>query len=400
MLTYAIGFIQTMQLLCFALVFLLMALQDRDNRTIRWTAFAYLAGLIGVLLQLGQHLLPRWASHGLVMEAAPIAYACIHVGIIHFVRRGERTRWISAALIAVGLPFYLLWSSHPAQMVYSCILSNLILGLQASLTAWLLLSTRDPETLWPRSALATFASLYAAVEYARVAVLLTTGKPASFVTPWIAVASGMVYIVSVMPLAIVWMTNTRLHAHLERESTSDPLTGVLNRRGIEVAAQHELARYARAHQEFSVIVFDIDYFKHFNDTFGHAGGDLVLRDTSTLFKSLLRDTDSLGRLGGEEFVLLLPDTPLCGAERLVERLRLTLQAQTFQLPGRAARITSSFGITSSFDRADLTWDTLLNEADQALYAAKRAGRNRAELHSLRSPSLHPAFEAVHEMQGA
>ena len=395
MLTHAIGVIQTAQLLCFAIIFMLMVLKDRGNRTIGWIACAYLAGLVGGLLQLGHRILPDWAPLGLFMEAAPIGYACLHAGIAHFVGRGARTRWIPVALIALTLPLCLLWS-NPAQAVRGETLTDLVLALQTSLTAWLLLSTRDLETLWPRRVIAGFLSLYATVEYTRVAVFLLTRKSPDLAANWIAVPSGIVYVVacSVLPLAVIWMIYARLHARMKHDSTSDPLTQLLNRRGIQAAGEHELARYVRSRQEFSLVLFDIDYFKHLNDTFGHVAGDLVLRETAALLQSLLRDTDRIGRLGGEEFALLLPNTPVRGAELMVERLRLTLQIHTFQLAGRTARITSSFGITASAARTGLTWDTLLNEADQALYAAKRAGRNRAALHPADSSDGYPSASTM------
>jgi len=384
MLTQAIGVIQIGQLLCFAIIFLLMAFKDTGNRTIRWIAAAYLTGLAGGLLQIGHGILPNWATLGLLMEAAPIGYACLHAGMVHFAGRGARTRWIPVALIALTLPLCLLWSNS-AQVIRGEALAGLVLAIETTLTAWLLLSTRDRDTLSPRRAAAAFLSLYAAAEYARAAVFLHARTAPA---PALEAGGGIVsvLVVSVLPLAVLWMIYARLHGRMEHNPTSDPLTRLLNRRGIQAAGEHELARYLRSRQEFSLVLFDIDYFKRLNDTFGRAAGDLVLRETAALLQSLLRDTDCIGRLGGEEFVLLLPDTPARGAGMLVERLRLALQTHNFQLPGRTARITSSFGITSTAARTGLTWDTLLNEADQALYAAKRGGRNCAELYQPTAPS--------------
>ena len=344
------------------------------------------------------NILPAWASLGLFMEAAPIGYACIHAGYcqLHRPRRSHPLDLPSPSSPA-AFPFYLFWSD-PAHLIYSETLADLVLALQTTLTAWLLISTCDSETVWPRLAIASFASLYAAVEYARVAVFLLTGRTPNLAAPWVEIASGMVYVVScsVMPLAIVWMMHERLHAHMDRQTTSDSLTQLLNRRGIQAAGQHELGRFSAGGQDFAIVLLDIDHFKRLNDTFGHAGGDTVLRETAALFQRILRDCDSIGRLGGEEFVLLLPRTSPQSASLLVERLRLTLQVHSFQLGDRKTRVTSSFGITSTQGRSHLTWDTLLQEADLALYAAKNAGRNRAESFRikspspLRSPALQPA----------
>ncbi len=381
MLTYAIGFVQNIQLICFAIVFVLMAAKDRDNRSLSWLALTYVSGLVGGLLQLAAHLLPTWLSLGLSMVWTPVGYACIQAGIICFVQRGRRTRWIPIALICASLPFYLLWS-HPALMNKSATLQDFTLSLQAALIAWLLLTTRDPETAWPRRVMGTFYSVYAAVELGRVAIYVFTGKMPDHVAPWVEIASGIVYVIScsVMPLAFIWMMNARLHAHMGRQTILDPLTQLLNRRGLQEAGDRELARFLRGAHDFAVVLLDIDHFKRLNDTFGHAGGDIVLRGTAALLEHRLRDGDIIGRLGGEEFVLLLPNTSPDEAKLLVERLRAALEKRVFQLGDRQTQITSCFGITASQGRRTLTWDTLLNEADMACYAAKHAGRNASRFY--------------------
>jgi diguanylate cyclase (GGDEF)-like protein len=376
MLTYAIGFIQNTQIASFFLIFVLMAIKDRTNRSIRWLAYTYTAGLMACLLQFASPYLPTWASTGLSMVAAPIGFACIHACIVDFVGRGRNTRWIPVAFVVVSLPFCLLWSD-PAHYGRILTIIDFVLTLVPPLTAWLLLTARDSETLWPRRTLAAFLLLYAAVECSRVIVYVATGKTADLSAPWIEIASGMVYVIScsVLPLAIIWMMNARLHAHMERQMISDPLTQLLNRRGLQNAGEVELARYRRSNQDFAVVVMDIDHFKRLNDTFGHPGGDTVLCAISALLRSQLRTSDTIGRLGGEEFVLMLPSISSGKAKQLVERIRLAIESHSFPIGNAHANITSSFGITVSDGRKDLTWQTLLNEADVALYAAKRAGRN-------------------------
>jgi hypothetical protein len=95
MLTYAIAFIQNIQLASFALVFVLMAASDRTNRSLRWLAYAYVAGFAGGIFEMGGRFLPNWISVPLATLAAPVGYACLHAGIVHFVHRGARTRWVS-----------------------------------------------------------------------------------------------------------------------------------------------------------------------------------------------------------------------------------------------------------------------------------------------------------------
>jgi len=381
-LTYAIGFALDVQLACFATVLTCMALQDRANKSLRWLAYGYISGFAGAILEMGGHWLPHWLSMGVFMEAAPIGYGCFYTGIAHFVRRGVRTRWLCLLMILAGLPFFLSWS-FSGQMSASAALQDAILAMETALTAILLFNTSDRETRWPRRTMAAFLAIYSAVEFARVAVFLVTGEMPSQVATWVENASGMVYVVScsVLPLAFIWMMNARLLVHLNRQSMIDPLTDLLNRRGLQAAAGVELARYARTGHDLAVVVLDLDFFKLLNDRYGHTGGDAVLCEFSVFLRAMIRETDIAGRIGGEEFVLILPGLGPITALATIERLRHAVADHPFQLGSRLTRITASFGITVAGGRKDLTWDVLQREADLALYAAKREGRNLARMFS-------------------
>jgi diguanylate cyclase (GGDEF)-like protein len=380
-LTYAIGFVQDVQLTCFAIVLTCMALQDRTNKSLRWLAFGYVSGFCGALLDLGGHWLPHWLSMGVFMEAAPIGYACFYTSVAHFVRRGIRTRWLCLLLVLGALPFFLTWSvTH--HMGASATLQDAILALETALTALLLFTTSDRETRWPRRTIAIFLSVYSTVEFARVAIFLITGKMPAQIAPSAEIANGIVYVVScsVLPLAFIWMMNARLLVHLNRQSMIDPLTELLNRRGLQAAAEVELARYARTGNNLAVVVLDLDFFKLLNDRYGHTGGDAVLCEFSVFLRAMIRETDVAGRIGGEEFVLILPGLDADTAVSAVERIRLAVADHGFQLGSHLTRVTASFGIAVSAGRPDLTWNVLQHEADKALYAAKGAGRNVSRLY--------------------
>jgi diguanylate cyclase (GGDEF)-like protein len=384
-LTYAIGFVQDVQLTCFAVILTCMALQDRTNKSLRWLAFGYISGFAGAILDLGGHWLPHWLSMGLFMEAAPVGYACFYTSAAHFVRRGIRTSWLLLLIVLGALPVFLLWSV-PAHMSASSTLEDGILFFETALTAILLFSVSDRETRWPRRTISAFFAVYSAVEAVRVVIFLVTHKMPGQIAPSAEIASGIVYVVScsVLPLAFIWMMNARLLLHLNRQSMVDPLTELLNRRGLQAAAEVELARYARTGHELAIVILDLDFFKLLNDRYGHAAGDLVLCEFSVFLRSMIRETDVAGRIGGEEFVLILPGLGPITAFSTIERLRLAVSEHSFQLGSRHTRITASFGIAVSAGRKDLSWETLQHEADLALYAAKRDGRNMARLYD---PSL-------------
>lgn len=376
MLTYAIGFVQNVQLTCFAVILTCMTLHDRTNRSLRWLALGYVSGFAGAVLDWGGPWLPRWLSLGLFTEAAPVGYACFYVSIAIFMQRGLRIRWLCAVMIAAALPYF-LYCAVAGHMDRSATLQDLILAIETGLATLLLSIAADPETRWPRRAMGGFLAVFSLVEFARVLIFLLTGRMPDRVAPWVEIGSGIVYVVScsVLPLAFIWMMNARLLVHLSRQSMIDPLTELLNRRGLLAAAEIELARYARTRENFAVVVMDLDFFKRVNDQFGHAAGDAALCALSMFLRNSVRETDVVGRVGGEEFVLVLPGTPRHEAEIVVERLRLALSQHVIPLGSRQVRLTASFGIAVTAGRIPLRWELLQREADLALYAAKRAGRN-------------------------
>nr|WP_300989080.1 PAS domain S-box protein [Thiocapsa sp.] len=158
---------------------------------------------------------------------------------------------------------------------------------------------------------------------------------------------------------------------LNRLATTDMLTGIRNRRYFEQTVANEIARAARYDEPVSLLIFDIDHFKRINDTHGHLVGDQVLVELTRLVGDHLRASDLLARWGGEEFVILIPQCGLNEARQLAEKLRLLIAGETFSGVGC---ITSSFGVADY--RPPETADAWLDRADQALYDAKGAGRNR------------------------
>ncbi len=168
---------------------------------------------------------------------------------------------------------------------------------------------------------------------------------------------------------------------LERLAREDMLTGLLNRHSWNEAADTELSRLSRHRRYGSVIYMDLDYFKKVNDTFGHAAGDAVLKEVGLILKAGVRRPDLVGRYGGEEFVLFLPESDTKGAAEVAERLRADLEAAVIVSGEERILITGSFGVAGSLVTSGLNLETLVNQADKALYGAKHAGRNKVNFHS-------------------
>lgn len=166
-------------------------------------------------------------------------------------------------------------------------------------------------------------------------------------------------------------------ADVEQQARTDQLTGLYNRRHFDEEFGKVRARAQRATlpEPCSLVIADVDFFKKVNDTYGHDGGDAVLKAVARTFRDRVREVDVCARFGGEEIAVLLPSTPLAGALELAERLRLALEAQVIRHAGRDIRVTASFGV-ASFPETARTWESLFVGADRALYEAKRSGRNQ------------------------
>ena len=166
-----------------------------------------------------------------------------------------------------------------------------------------------------------------------------------------------------------------LERELHRLAVTDPLTGASNRRHFMASAFMETERAIRYDAPLSVIMLDIDFFKRVNDTYGHAIGDEVLKKVVEAARTTLREVDILGRIGGEEFAILLPETPIRRASAVAERLRRAVSGIIISVPDGSLSVSASLGVAER--QADETvFDLLLGRADRALYRAKEAGRNR------------------------
>jgi diguanylate cyclase (GGDEF)-like protein len=167
-----------------------------------------------------------------------------------------------------------------------------------------------------------------------------------------------------------------LELELHRDARTDALTGLDNRRAMQERGRIELKRAKRSGEPVSIILCDLDHFKNINDKYGHEAGDTALTDAGAVLRQALRESDALGRWGGEEFMAILPGTDAAGARAVAERMRAAIVAT--KLAGVSEGITISLGVATSeqLDDPSMEYDLLIREADQRLYRAKLEGRNR------------------------
>ena len=258
----------------------------------------------------------------------PYLVACILFSVALYTRPGP-SAWLY--LLAYGGFFYAMGitQENPAQL-----LSNRLNGLTASIIGWAL-----SLVLWRKFTI-------------------------------IALQQDM-----------LTRANTELQGKqrdLERLTRLDGLTGLFNRNTFAELAAQELDRAQRQGNDTAILLLDLDHFKLVNDTWGHPAGDAVLRNVATAMRAAVRSTDLVGRLGGEEFVVLLPGTSTQAAHTLAEKLRVRLQGSPTPWENGAITCTASIGMAGTTAKENRNFDTLYNEADKALYIAKMRGRNRVE----------------------
>lgn len=268
-----------------------------------------------------------------------------------------------------------------------------------AISAWMRGQTKDAQQLIKSDSTATFEVLMASVDEVlkfaqrKARIFRAEAKDsarASITRVLLLVGAGIVLILATAGL-VLWRVRY-LQQELDRRATTDFLTGVPNRRHFMELAHREFERAKRYQGQFVLAVVDLDLFKQVNDKYGHPTGDAVLRAFCELCQREKRASDVLGRIGGEEFGILLPNTGLSEAQEILERIRLQLESTSVPTPqGLGLAITASFGLAAfAIHHRDL--GVTLGLADKALYTAKQAGRNRV----CRARSEHRVILAQHE----
>lgn len=242
--------------------------------------------------------------------------------------------------------------------------------------------------LHPLVAFALLGAAYALLYHALALTqhdpsLLSMARSHSLSGTLMAMVAAVVMWHQYVTAAVLRRQLTQSNAALEQQqqdlsylATHDALTGLRNRRAFLQEAEHELQRALRYPCETSILVADLDHFKRVNDQYGHPGGDAVLRHFAALLKAQLRDSDIAARLGGEEFIVLLPGTGAAGAAAVGEKIRSAIEAAPVSFQDQSIEVTASLGVSSLLAGKSSSIEALYGQADQALYAAKASGRNR------------------------
>lgn len=350
--------------------------QNRAVRALAWWGAGMIVATVALVLLISRTVLPPWVAICVGNAVLCVSYGLLWGGFRVFEKKSAPVAAILAgALIWIagcGVPE--LYKSFTARVL----LASAIGAAYAFATAFEIRSARG-ERLGSRAPLAWLFAGYGLLVLARCPALLAFG-PVSEVSvlsgPWVVTHVFAALMFSVTSgFLLLGMTKERIESEQRSIAARDPLTGILNRRAFLDDGRALLDRARGKGAPCALLLADLDRFKGINDTHGHAAGDDVLQGFSRVALAALPPGGLMARLGGEEFVCLLPGATDPEAGHVAERIRLTFEAQRFETEAAAFSATVSIGIATSGEAGHIL-DALLATADLSLYRAKREGRNR------------------------
>ena len=362
----------------YAIVLASMALADRRIVGARWLAYSVLIELVKTVLQGMTGSIPPVLSTMVANELNLAAFFSMYIGFRWFVLREPlRSRSGPFALLAVmvGYGVGFLWGApYGFQMVGVPILwlcgATISLLLKQKEERFRLPARITTGLLLTHMVLLTYRMMLSAEIHRRAG-----NWTAPIIDPrWVYSMLAIIVLSNCLLIMYVWLTAAEMYSTVEATAGMDALTGCMNRRALMKLAGHEVARSERTAMPLSIVALDLDHFKDVNDTYGHGAGDTTLCALVSLFKARLRSADVVARIGGEEFLLLLPDTDAVAAASVVQELLKAVEYMRVDHEDLVISVTVSAGITQRLPRGD-TWTAMMNRADRALYGAKAAGRN-------------------------
>ncbi len=353
----------------------LLAWRNRGIVGMKWFASGLCVGLLKLILQgLEGKCCPVLGSM-VPNELYLISSLLQLIGLHWFViRRPFRHKW---PFIALGLALAVYTAMFLGKIPYSGNVINIPNVIVTGASSWMLL--KHGRSAVSRVAAVILAAAALAMAYRAWLTNMRYMRPWEMVHAhtdprWLYSLALLAFLATCMVMCHLWYLVTELGRVLAEQALTDSLTGALNRRAMEEAALRETARSMRYGHRLCMIVVDVDNFKHLNDALGHAAGDCALQALVREIQTMLRGNDLLARTGGEEFTILLPDTPAAAAIVAAERVRKAIEALEVPFEGETIRITVSAGV-AQFDPSKGGWEAMMRRADSAMYEAKEHGRN-------------------------
>lgn len=363
---------------CLCLYLLLIHRSTPGLRLVRLVTFGYATSAAGMELLALRGRIPDFFSITVANTLLVLINVFLYWGIADLLHVRQPQRWFLpvSVFLAAADSFYfsVVKPDVSARIIGICT----IVVLQYALIVYLLSGRPGPERIhMPRLGLAVLFTFYAEINIYRGweahlhdprSLLSSAGTSAfAFLTP--------ILIAVMTALGVIWLAMAQLQLELEAQSQTDSLTGLLNRRALEQIGTKAVQHARRQSAALSLIILDLDHFKSINDMHGHDGGDIALHHAARCLRDNLRTVDHVARLGGEEFVAVLPGATHDHAAEIAENLRVCLSNLSVEHLDQEIRISASFGVATMLP-TDTNWLEILRRGDRALYMAKEQGRDR------------------------
>lgn len=369
---------------CLSLFVFLIRFNSPTICGLRWVGIAYASGAIGSALIGFRGTLPSFLTIPVATVLVMGVNVFLYRGFASLMKIRLKRVWplysVIVANLAITSYFYYVHDSVGARVLST----NICTATQYAFLAGILIRPGLQRTRMPRytGALLYFFWIAVSIKSALTFTRQYGSLQQELVAPVTSVMPAAPILIAVsMGFFFLWLAMTHLQAELETQSHTDSLTGLMNRRGLEIAGTREFDVARRRKTNLSLILIDLDHFKAVNDRYGHERGDSALILLGACLRLYLRGVDYIARMGGEEFVILLPDTPESQALEVADRLRVKVLELRVPYERGFFQITASLGV-SCLTESDQTWQDMLRRGDQAMYNAKRSGRNRVESGSL------------------
>lgn len=379
-----------------ALAMLFYSLARKENRIFFWVAAAVGCFALALFLTSFRGIIPDFYSVILSNELGAITLATFYEGYRRLLGVRPWERFVGPVVLVLQLILFIWFTEYQPSFVNRVVIVDSVFVIMSACIMKLLVKT----SLKNHRRFHVFAALPFAI--AGLGSLIHIGdilighglSAGSLASPNYAVTMMRFGIMGPwMSLSIFFIVTDRLQIRIREMALTDPLTGLLNRRALRDAAGREMSRARRNGLPVALIITDLDLFKSINDRFGHQAGDAVLAQTAKIFQTTLRKEDLLARYGGEEFVAILPGVAAPEALLAAERLRQACEEAVLRYDQVEVTVTCSFGV-SAYEGGSLEFDDLLRHADEALYLAKKRGRNRTVASIVEGADPEARSEAV------
>jgi diguanylate cyclase (GGDEF)-like protein len=357
---------------------------------IHWFSLYNLAALLGAIAVALRGHIPDFLSIVIGNLLVVAGYFFFSLSLAAFFGRKPALFYLQGGLLIVAVITMVQYGWLHNDTPKRLIAYSIVLGCQqAQMAFFLLRQNRDALRVATLSMSFMLACLSLA-NILRVIGVSMHGAPNNYLNAgaflaWIVIANSGLQCGAIVSYA--WMTAAHLREDLEVQASTDPLTGLLNRRAIEVTAGQKILACSSTGSIVSAIILDLDGFKQINDTFGHHCGDATLMTVAAYLQRGLRKGDLLARIGGDEFAILLPDTSLETATAVAAELQTSVERAEVLYGPISTSVTISFGI-AQLNPPVRTWEQLLVCCDQALYEAKRSRRRSPPPLPVKGPSLN------------